>query len=114
MSIIVSGKDRAVYVYRIGVEIGRAPVGGLERLSGSYVYSALATVDAAGRRDWISVASIGGRPPNLKDLVNRVTIAPGFLGNVRGLITPGATLVLTDAPVNADTRSERGFNILTD
>src|ERR1700726_3168695 len=58
LSIIVSGKDRGVYVYRIGVEIGRAPVGGLERLSGSYVYSALATVDAAGRRDWISVASI--------------------------------------------------------
>jgi hypothetical protein len=114
LSIIVSGKDRAVYVYRNGVEIGRAPVGGLERLSGSYVYSALATVDAAGRRDWISVASIGGRPPNLKDLANRVTIGPDFLGNVRALITPGATLVLTDAPVNADTRSGRGFNILTD
>jgi hypothetical protein len=114
LSIIVSGKDRAVYVYRNGVEIGRAPVGGLERLSGSYVYSALATVDAGGRRDWISVASIGGRPPNLKDLANRVTIGADFLGNVRGLIIPGATLVLTDAPVNSDTRSERGFNILTD
>ena len=114
LSIIVSGKDRAVYVYRNGVEIGRAPVGGLERLSGSYVYSALATVDAASRRDWISVASIGGRPPDLKNLANRVTIGPDFLGNVRALITPGATLVLTDAPVNADTRSGRGFNILTD
>jgi hypothetical protein len=57
VSIIVSGADRAAYVYRNGVEIGRAPVGGLERLSGSYVYSALATVDAGGRRDWISIAS---------------------------------------------------------
>jgi hypothetical protein len=114
LSIIVSGKDRAVYVYRNGVEIGRAPVSGLERLSGSYVYSALATVDATGRRDWISVASIGGRPPNLKDLAQRVAIAPDFLANVRALITPGVTLVLTDAPVNANTRSDRGFNILTD
>jgi hypothetical protein len=28
-----------------------ASVGGLDRLSGSYAYSALATVDAVGRRD---------------------------------------------------------------
>src|ERR1700737_5614538 len=105
VSIIVSGADRAAYVYRSGVEIGRAPLGGLERLSGSYVYSALATVDAGGRRDWISIASSGGRAPNLKDLAHRVAIAPDFLANVRALITPGMTLVLTDAPVNAPTPS---------
>jgi L,D-transpeptidase catalytic domain len=114
VSIIVSGLDRVVYIYRNGVEIGRAPVGGLERLSGSYAYSALATVDAGGRRDWISIASSGGRVPNLKELAHRVTIAPDFLANVRALITPGTTLVLTDTPVNARTRSARGFNILTD
>ena len=114
VSIIVSGLDRVAYIYRNGVEIGRAPVGGLERLSGSYAYSALATVDAGGRRDWISIASSGGRVPNLKELAHRVTIAPDFLANVRALITPGTTLVLTDTPVNARTRSARGFNILTD
>jgi hypothetical protein len=114
VSIIVSGMDRAAYIYRNGVEIGRAPVAGLDRLSGSYAYSALATVDAGGRRDWISIASSSGRAPNLKDLSHRVTIAPDFLANVRALITPGTTLVLTDTPVNARTRSARGFNILTD
>ncbi len=114
VSIIVSGADRAVYVYRNGVEIGRAPVGGIERLSGSYAYSALATVDVTGRRDWISIASSGNRPPNLKDLAKKVAIAPDFLADVRALITPGTTLVLTDAPVNGRTRSARGFNILTD
>jgi hypothetical protein len=114
VSILVSGADRAVYVYRNGVEIGRAPVGSIERLSGSHVYSALTTTDAAGRRDWVSIASSSGRAPNLKELVRRVSIAPDFLANVRALITPGVTLVLTDAPVNANTRSARGFNILTD
>jgi L,D-transpeptidase catalytic domain len=114
VSIIVSGTDREAYVYRNGVEIGRTPVGGLGRLSGSYVYSALATVDASGRRDWVSTVSSGGRTPNLKDLAHRVAIAPDFLANVRALITPGVTLVLTDAPVNARTRSARGFNILAD
>jgi hypothetical protein len=114
VSIIISGMDRAAYVYRNGVEIGRAPVGGLDRLSGSYAYSALATVDAGRRRDWISIASSGGRAPNIKDLAHRVEIAADFLTNVRSLIIPGTTLVLTDAPVNAGTRSARGFNILTD
>jgi len=114
VSIIVSGADRAAYVYRNGVEIGRAPVSGIERLSGSYVYSALGSMDASGRRDWISTASIGGRAPNLKDLANRVSIPTDFLADARALITPGTTLVITDAPVSARTRSAPGFNILTD
>jgi hypothetical protein len=114
LNFIVSGTDREAYLYRNGVEVGRTPVGGLERLSGSYVYSALATVDASGRRDWISTVSSGGRAPNLKDLAHRVAIAPDFFANARALITPGVTLVLTDAPVNPRTRSARGFNILTD
>jgi hypothetical protein len=113
VSIIVSTADRTAYVYRNGVEIGRTTIGGVERISGTYVYSALATVDSSGRRDWISTASVGGRAPNLKDLANRVAIAPQFLADVRVLITPGTTLVLSDAPVSGRTRSASGFNILT-
>jgi hypothetical protein len=41
VSIIISGADRAAYVYRNGLEIGRTPVSGVERLSGSYVFTAL-------------------------------------------------------------------------
>jgi hypothetical protein len=96
VSIVVSAADGAAYVYRNGIEIGRAPIGGLERLSGSYVYSALTTVDASGRRDWISIISSGSRAPDLKELVRRLAIAPDFLTNVRALITPGMTLVLID------------------
>jgi hypothetical protein len=114
VSIIVSAADGAAYVYRNGIEIGRSPVGGIARLSGSHVYSALSTIDASGRRDWISTASVGGRSPNLKELAQRVAIPPDFLANVRALITPGTTLVLTDAPVNPRTHSGRGFSILTD
>ena len=113
ISIIVSSPDRAAYVYRNGVEIGRAPVSGVERLSGSYVYSALASVDAAGRRDWISTASVGGKAPNLKDLAKRVSTPPSFIENVRAIVTPGTTLILTNAPVNGQTQSAPGFNILT-
>jgi hypothetical protein len=44
---------------------------------------------------------------NFKDLARRAAIAPDFLANVRSLVTPGVMLVLTDAPVNARTRSAR-------
>jgi hypothetical protein len=113
VSIIVSAPDGAAYVYRNGIEIGRAPVGGIGRLTGSHVYSALSSVDTSGRRDWISTASVGGRAPNIQELAKRVAIPPDFLANVRALITPGTTLVLTDTPVNPQTHSGRGFNILT-
>ncbi len=113
VSIIVSSADAAAYVYRNGVEIGRAPVGGLRRFSGLYIYSALADVDAEGRRDWLSTAIVGDRAPNIKDLVKQVSVDEQFLASSRALITPGTTLILTDAPVSVSTRSGPGFNILT-
>ena len=115
VSIILSAPDRKMYVYRNGVEIGRAPVTGLEttRLSGTYVYSTGSGTDSAGRRDWISTASVGRKPPNLKDLKDRISIDSNFLQDVRAMISPGTTLVLTDAPVSSQTHSGTGFNILT-
>jgi hypothetical protein len=115
VSIIISSPDRRIYVYRNGVEIGRAPVPGFEaiRVSGTYVYSADTTIDSSGRRDWISVASVGKRAPNLRDLEARISIDPTFLQDIRELITPGTTMVLTNAPVSSQTHSGTGFNILT-
>jgi hypothetical protein len=114
VSIIISGADRAAYVYRNGVEIGRTPVSGVERLSGSYVFTALESFDSSGRREWISTASSGRRVPNLKDLANRVRISSDFDDDIRALITPGTTLVVTNLPVGTGTHSAPGFNILTD
>ena len=114
VSTIVSAPDSAAYVYRNGIEIGRSPVGGIGRLSGSHAYSALSSVDGSGRRDWISTASVGGRAPNIQELAKRAAIPPDFLANVRALITASTTLVLTNAPVNPQTHSGRGFNILND
>jgi L,D-transpeptidase catalytic domain len=115
LSVIMSAPDRRIYVYRNGVEIGRAPVIGLEsaRLSGTYVYSADSTIDSSGRRDWIYTASVGKKAPNLKELEDRISINPSFLQDVRALIEPGTTLILTNAPVGSQTHSGSGFNILT-
>ncbi len=115
LSVILSAPDRRIYVYRNGVEIGRAPVTGLEtaRLSGTYVYSADSTIDSSGRRDWISTASVGRKAPNLKNLEDRISIDSSFLQDVRAIIIPGTTLVVTDAPVSGQTQSGPGFDILT-
>jgi hypothetical protein len=47
---------------------------------GSHVYSALDKFDSNGRREWISTASFDRTlAPDVKQVVNRVTIAPRFL-----------------------------------
>jgi hypothetical protein len=116
LSIIVSGPDQQAYVYRNGVEIGRAAVApsGLDRGFGSHVYSALDKFDASGRREWISTASFGRtRAPDIKKLANQVTIPPEFLERARTAVSPGTTLIITDVRVSGQTRSGSGFNILT-
>lgn len=117
VSIIFSMPDSIAYVYRNGVQIGRSrfvldqkQIG----LRGSHVYSALGRVDARGRRNWLAATSIGGgKAPNVKSLAAVTTIPGEFLEQVRPIIAPGTTLILTDLPVSSQTRSEKNFRILT-
>ena len=51
--------------------------------------------------------------PNLPGLASKLIIAPEFFSQARALITPGTTLILTDAPVSDRTHSRSGFNIPT-
>jgi hypothetical protein len=116
LSIILSTADGQVYVYRNGIEVGRAalPAAGLGQGQGSYVYSALNKFDQNGQREWISIASFGPMPPpDLKEIVRRVNIAPKFLEDVRAVISPGTSLIITDVGVSDQTQSGSGFNILT-
>lgn len=113
VSIVVSTADGEIYVYRGGVEIGRAPFGGLHGLTGVYVYYAMPSFDAAGKRNWLSTASIVGQAPKPKDLVNQIAVDPNFLAETRALITTGTTLIVTDAPVSTETPHNAGFDILT-
>ena len=112
VSVIISSADGAAYVYRNGIEIGRASVGRLPAIKGLFVYSAFGEADADGRRDWLSTASVGGRAPDIKGMVKQVSIDPQFLANVRMLVAPGTALILTNAPVSVSTRGAN-FNILT-
>ena len=114
LSIIFSTADKHAYVYRNGVLIGRAGFQFNGRVSGSHVYSALETVDSAGRRDWLSTTGIGHTTaPNPKDLAKHLSIAPEFREHLLVAIKPGTTLIVSDLPVSRQTHSGSGFNILT-
>lgn len=116
VSIIFSLPESTVFVLRNGVQIGRSRFA-LEAAAGprgTHVFSALAGVNAQGRREWLSTTSIGGgRAPDVKALAARVKIPAGFATKVRPIITAGTTLILTDLPASAGTRSEEDFRILT-
>ena len=114
LSIIFSTADRQSYVYRNGVLIGRAGFTLDGQVNGSHVYSALPTVDSAGRRDWLSTTSIGqSKAPNIKALAVHLSIAPEFLTHLRSAIAPGSTLIVTDMPVSRRTHSSSDYGILT-
>ncbi|MFA6290300.1 MAG: L,D-transpeptidase [Victivallales bacterium] len=117
VSVIFSLSDSLAYVYRNGVQIGRAAFVLDKKVEtcGSHVYSALDTVvDSKEARDWLAITSIGGgEPPDVKALAAQTRIPSKFLENVRSIIAPGSTLILTDLPVSTQTHSEQDFRILT-
>ena len=61
VSLIVSSADKTVYVYRNGVEIGRAGIPNAQVVSplNDRVFSALSGVDAEGHLRWLEVTSAG-------------------------------------------------------
>jgi hypothetical protein len=117
MTIVVSGADRAVYVYRNGNPIGRAAleVGGFGPL-GNHVYALLDGTTgrksflALGRpaRRWMTVTSSGGRV-DAEQIAARLQVNPEFASKVYDTITPGTTVIVTDQPV---VRSRRNAAIL--
>ena len=116
ISILFSSADQKIYVYRNGVQIGRAAIGGADagRSYGNHVYAALAETTPEGMHQWNPLGSGDGSPaPDVQELAKRLLIPPPFLAQMRAVINPGATLIITDHPVNLTTRSGRGFNILT-
>ena len=105
--MVVSAADKAIYVYRNGNVIGRAPVEVSGRGSlGNHVYSLLeGTTDrqsslAPGRaaRKWMTVTSSGRSVPADK-IALRLRVNPEFAAKVYDTLTPGTTVIITDQPV---------------
>jgi hypothetical protein len=113
VSILMSSSDRRVLVFRSGTEIGRARFAVREpnRPLGTHAFVMLAgegegespLVPGAPRTRWVAVglpgyASEAGQPLRREE-VARISLPPDFARSVYELLSPGTTLVVTDAAV---------------
>jgi L,D-transpeptidase catalytic domain len=112
VTVLFSGVDRQVYVYRNGVEIGRATLASLT-VQGQHVYSALDGTDEQGLRKWVRV---DGKPtehdPSFGELAEQARIPAEFIASVGAVVQPGTTMIITDEAVNQETQSSPNFKVL--
>jgi hypothetical protein len=116
VSLIVSTADKTVYVYRNGVEIGRAGIANPKVVSplNDRVFSALQGTDANGHLRWVQVTATGkdSSSESLFLSAQKSGLPSEFLTNARQVVTPGATIIFTDKPVDPTTQSHTGFQIV--
>jgi hypothetical protein len=113
VTMVVSTADKAIYVYRNGNPIGRAPVAvtGFGSI-GNHVFSLLeGTTEresslAPGRnsRKWMNVTT-SGRGASSEQIAKRLRVNPEFAGKVYDTIEPGTTVIITDQPVVRNRRN---------
>jgi hypothetical protein len=103
LSIILSRADARVVVLRNGVEIGRTRIGIVEpeRPLGTHVL--VAKVGADGTQAWTGVGVVGhfdeqDTPPD-PEAMARIRIPREFYERVTPLLSPGTTVLVTDAPI---------------
>src|SRR5712691_6512381 len=116
VSLIVSSADKTVYVYRNGMEIGRAgiPNPQVTLPLNDLVFSALQGTDADGHLQWAEVTSTGESKSseNIFLASQKSGLPAAFLDKAKAVITPGTTLMFTDRPVDPTTQSPPNFQIL--
>ncbi len=118
ISIVISGADRNIIMFRDGAEFWRSAVEirGDEAL-GNHVYKLLAADPDSTEVTWlahrIEVADAGGASPH--DVLSRIVILD-WIPAVEALadLRPGSTLVVTDLSTGEETRSGPDFVIFRD
>jgi hypothetical protein len=96
VSIIISGADRQVFVFRDGEPLGRASLtvddAGYAFQRGVFSYVGKEN----GKRRWVGAGLEAAEAERLlDDLRAHVAVAPEFLEGVQGILGPGDTMVVT-------------------
>src|SRR6476660_4505402 len=116
VSLIVSSADKTVYVYRNGVEIGRAGVPNPQVIGplNDLVFTALQGTDADGHLRWAEVTATGDSKSNENIFFasQKSGLPAPLRDKAKAVITPGATIIFTDRPVDPTTQSPPNFQIL--
>ncbi len=115
LSIVVSAADRRAIVLRNGIEIGRAKVT-IDDPTRPLGTHALVMLEGAGQgpsridpsapaHRWIAVGLAGHAGATEQPALDiaRIRLPPSFASALYAALAPGATLLVTDAPVLEDT-----------
>jgi len=102
VSIIISTGDQQVVVLRNGIEIGRAHAVVAQQTTESQVM----TLSGGPKPEWIQVGvgELTGEPAEIisTERVEQMHLPAEFVKNMRSVMTPGTTVLVTQASVNAD------------
>jgi hypothetical protein len=102
VSIIISTKDQQVVVLRNGVEIGRAHAVVAQQTDEPQVM----TLTGGAQPQWIQVgvANLTGEPAEIisTERVEQMHLPADFVKNMRAVIVPGTTVLVTQASVDAE------------
>ena len=116
VSVLVSSADKTLYVYRNGVEIGRAGIPNANAVSplNDRVWSALSGMDEQGHLRWVEATAAGtnSSSESLFAAAQKSGLSAEFLHKVKEVILPGTTIIFTGKPVDPTTQSAPGFQIV--
>jgi hypothetical protein len=116
VSVIASSADKTVYVYRNGVEIGRAGIPNPQVVSplNDVVFAALQGTEAEGHLRWAEVTATGESKSSQSIFLaaQKSGLPAAFMDKAKAVIAPGTTLIFTDRPVDPTTQSAPNFQIL--
>lgn len=102
VSIIISTGDQQVVVLRNGIEIGRAHAVVAQQTTESQVM----TLSGGARPEWIQVGvgDLTGEPAEIisTERVEQMHLPAEFVKNMRGVMAPGTTVLVTQASVSAE------------
>lgn len=104
VSVIISKHDQAIVVLRDGVEIGRSVAEVDDDDPGTHVISVMAGAD--GKLRFVYVGLPGHEEDSGRELdeatINRVRVPLGFNDDLRRLLRPGVTILITESSVGED------------
>jgi hypothetical protein len=119
VSILISGANQELYALQDGIEVVKSQVTIADPVEplGTHVF--VLAGQTGGQERWLAV-SVGkpgatGRPAGDAAVaaLKRLQIPKQVSKTLEALLHPGATMMLTDLPATADTRSGKDFVILT-
>jgi hypothetical protein len=117
LGILISGADRELFALQDGIEVLTSPVTVTDPDQPLGIHVFVFAGSSGGQERWHAVG-VGKPPPAAGDdaaataALARLQIPSPASSALQALLHPGATLMITDLPATADTRSDKDFVIL--